>query len=42
MMYYFEKIKLSVLDPLEGEEEPRLVHLEKLMNRCTKLYGMID
>lgn len=39
MMYYYEKIKLQVLDPHDNpENEPRIIHLEKLMNRCLKLY----
>lgn len=46
MMYYFEKIKFKfskfTADPeLEGSGL-KVDHLEKLLNRCKKLYDQID
>jgi hypothetical protein len=37
MMYHFEKIKLEYSD-----RDPSIEEIEKLMNRCDKLYSMID
>ena len=42
MMYFFEKIKLSFKEFEEPGNRPKLVHLEKIMTRCRKLYQMID
>ena len=37
MMYFWEKIRM-----LFTEKNPTLVQLQKLMNRCLKLYHFID
>mmetsp|Transcript_5194 Transcript_5194/g.8025 ORF Transcript_5194/g.8025 Transcript_5194/m.8025 type:complete len:136 (+) Transcript_5194:4610-5017(+) len=37
MMYYWEKVRLMFVDL-----DPTLVHLQKLMSRCLKLYRKID
>ena len=42
MMYFFEKIKLSFKEFEEPGNRPTIVHLEKIMTRCLKLYVMID
>lgn len=42
MMYFFEKLKLQLLQFEKPERRPSLVHLEKIMSRCLKLYLMID
>ena len=41
-MYFFEKIKLSFKEFEEPGNRPNIVHLEKIMTRCLKLYQMID
>ena len=42
MMYFFEKVKLE-FDKLQKHGiMPTLVHLEKVMNRCFKMYQLID
>ena len=41
-MYFFEKIKLSFKEFEQPGNTPKLVHLEKMMTRCLKLYQMID
>ena len=38
MMYFFEKIKIKINEL----KVISLVHLEKIMSRCLKLYQMID
>ena len=42
MMYFFEKIKLSFKEFEQPGNRPNIVHLEKIMTRCLKLYQMID
>lgn len=42
MMYYYQKIKVRFNEFLTKEGKPSLDMLEKVMNRCFKLYGMID
>jgi hypothetical protein len=37
MMYYFEKLKVKI-DELLAQKRPSLIHLEKIMIRCLKLY----
>jgi len=38
MMYYFEKLKLTFQQFTKNGRIPSLVHLEKIMSRCLKLY----
>jgi len=42
MMYYFEKLKLTFHQFTKDGKIPSLVHLEKIMSRCLKLYSMVD
>lgn len=42
MMFYFEKLKLKINDLTKSGKRPSLIHLEKLMSRCLKIYTMID
>jgi hypothetical protein len=42
MMYFFEKLKLQLLQFDKPGRKRSLVHLEKIMSRCLKLYLMID
>jgi len=42
MMYFFEKLKLQFKQFEEPGNRPSIVHLEKIMSRCIKLYQMID
>ena len=42
MMYFFEKLKLKINELTRDGKRPSLVHLEKIMSRCLKLYQMID
>ena len=42
MMYFFEKLKLQLVQFEQPGKKPSLVHLEKIMSRCLKLYLMID
>lgn len=38
MMYFFEKLKLKINEITQNGKRPSLVHLEKIMSRCLKLY----
>lgn len=42
MMYYFQKLQMQFNTFYEQGKIPTLVMLEKVMNRCFKLYSMID
>ena len=42
MMFYFEKLKLKINDLNKKGKRPSLIHLEKMMSRCLKIYVMID
>jgi hypothetical protein len=42
MMYYFEKLKLEFDEYEKPGRRPTLMALEKIMQRCFKLYHMID
>ena len=42
MMYYYEKLKVKIDELIASGNRPSLIHLEKLMIRCLKLYSMID
>ena len=42
MMYYFQKLQLQFHEFYQDGKTPTLVMLEKVMNRCFKLYQMID
>jgi hypothetical protein len=42
MMYYYEKLKLKIDELVAYGNTPSLIHLEKIMSRCLKLYQMID
>jgi len=38
MMYFFEKLKIKINELTKDGNRPSLVHLEKIMSRCLKLY----
>jgi len=38
MMYYYEKLKVKIDELIASGNRPSLIHLEKLMIRCLKLY----
>ena len=42
MMYYFQKLQLQFHELYETGKQPTLIMLEKVMQRCFKLYQMID
>ena len=42
MMYFFEKLKLEFDEYEKPGRRPTLIALEKTMQRCFKLYHMID
>lgn len=42
MMYYFEKLKMKIDEIVDSGNRPSLIHFEKIMSRCLKLYLMID
>jgi len=42
MMYYFQKLGLELDKYEKPGKSPTLIILEKMMNRCFKLYNMID
>ena len=42
MMYFYERVKLKMAHLEKPGNRPRIAHLEKLMERCLKLYHMID
>ena len=42
MMYFFEKLKLEFDEYEKPGRRPTLMALEKIMQRCFKLYHMID
>lgn len=42
MMYYFHKLRLQIEQYEMPGKRPSLMALEKMMNRCFKLYNMID
>jgi hypothetical protein len=42
MMYYFHKLRLQIEQYELPGKRPSLMALEKIMNRCFKLYNMID
>lgn len=42
MMYFYEKLKIKITELTKNGRKPSLVHLEKIMSRCLKLYQMID
>ena len=42
MMYYFHKLRLQLEAYERPGKRPSLMALEKIMNRCLKLYSMID
>jgi hypothetical protein len=42
MMYYFQKLKLSFDELEKPGRRPNISMLGKVMNRCFKLYAMID
>ena len=42
MMYYFHKLRLQLEQFEQPGKRPSLMALEKIMNRCFKLYNMID
>ena len=42
MMYYFHKLRLQLEAYEKPGKRPSLMALEKIMNRCFKLYNMID
>ena len=42
MMYFYEKLKIKIKELTKNGKRPSLIHLEKIMSRCLKLYLMID
>jgi hypothetical protein len=42
MMYFYEKLKVKITELTKNGRKPSLIHLEKVMSRCLKLYQMID
>ena len=43
MMYFYQKLQLQFHEQARGGlRRPSIMMLEKLMNRCFKLYAMID
>ena len=42
MMYFFEKLQMKIKELTKNDRRPSLIHLEKIMSRCLKLYLMID
>jgi hypothetical protein len=42
MMYYFQKIQIKFKEMYKDGKQPSILLLEKMMNRCFKLYAMID
>lgn len=42
MMYFYEKLKMKFEYLERPGSRPSIVHLEKLMSRCLKLYEQID
>ena len=42
MMYYYEKLKLQFSSKNLPGGRPAVEHLEKLLERCKKLYDQID
>jgi hypothetical protein len=38
MMYFYEKLRVKISELTRGGQQPSLIHLEKIMSRCLKLY----